>query len=664
MRFRPDGTAWVHLENGVEVRFVAGHYRSGDYWHFPARAATVDVESGTVAWPQDGGPALLPPHGITRQRCRLALVDVDPGGLITRIEDCRTLFPPLTELVNLLYVGGDGQEGATSDAVGGFVALPGRLDVRVVNGGNPVAGATVVFDIEAGNGRLDGSAGTVPVVTDAQGLASCQWEIDHETEHQVCVARLVGGSGTPLAHQVVRFSATLDEERRARRGCCWTVGEDGDFRTVSDALSELLERREREICLCLMPGTHRFEGGRFSGERWAHLSVHGCGRGTLLLLERPFVVDRWHSFRLRDLDVGAARDAFVGCLAVSDVEVRGCRISGVVDDVGLVRVYGAARLHVDDCVLVARRQDSFERPREFYDGLDVLRPMWDAEDELARPELTRRAATELAEAGQDVRRELAEELRRRGESIGLRLAAAEAKAMRSLADVLSVEASKSPVPVAHALDVAAQAAVVTRPGVALEVGSWQEHSTDTPGRVTVVVSDNVIAGIVSLYGHTDVREQVDDDTLGRLDAILQDSVLFVGAGGDVHVRDNRFVRLAIGVEMMALLRQLSPEAEPATTVLESIHVANNVIDGAPTETVSFHSTWTANHFSRDGVPRDENHPGAPHNVAHVVGDTATYTGNHAAQARGVVLPAPAAPARIRDVTRSSAEAANLELLVS
>ena len=37
---------FIPLEDGVEVRFEAGEYRSGDYWLIPARVATGDIE-----WP-------------------------------------------------------------------------------------------------------------------------------------------------------------------------------------------------------------------------------------------------------------------------------------------------------------------------------------------------------------------------------------------------------------------------------------------------------------------------------------------------------------------------------------------------------------------------------------------------------------------------------------
>ena len=77
--FAADDSGWIHLEHGIQVRFSAGGYVSGDHWHFPARAAVVDAESGTIEWPTDAaGPVELPPAGVAHHVCALAVVDVDP----------------------------------------------------------------------------------------------------------------------------------------------------------------------------------------------------------------------------------------------------------------------------------------------------------------------------------------------------------------------------------------------------------------------------------------------------------------------------------------------------------------------------------------------------------------------------------------------------------
>jgi len=44
---------YLPLESGVEVRFEAGSYRTGDYWLIPARAF-IGVFLGDIEWPRDG----------------------------------------------------------------------------------------------------------------------------------------------------------------------------------------------------------------------------------------------------------------------------------------------------------------------------------------------------------------------------------------------------------------------------------------------------------------------------------------------------------------------------------------------------------------------------------------------------------------------------------
>lgn len=89
---------FIPLEDGVEVKFEPGSYDTGDYWMIPAR-----TDLGRVEWPQVPGsspsvPEAQRPLGIQHHFCCLAIIEVTTGGEITLKEDCRRLFPPLTEL--------------------------------------------------------------------------------------------------------------------------------------------------------------------------------------------------------------------------------------------------------------------------------------------------------------------------------------------------------------------------------------------------------------------------------------------------------------------------------------------------------------------------------------------------------------------------------------
>jgi hypothetical protein len=96
----PVNGQWQDLEDGVQVRFATDNgqiYHTGDYWLIPARTATGDIE-----WPSDpvAGPIPQPPLGVQHHYCRLAAIALDNNGL--HIQDCRDVFPPLTNLPQTL----------------------------------------------------------------------------------------------------------------------------------------------------------------------------------------------------------------------------------------------------------------------------------------------------------------------------------------------------------------------------------------------------------------------------------------------------------------------------------------------------------------------------------------------------------------------------------
>jgi hypothetical protein len=233
---------YLPLEDGVEVRFEPGDYRSGDYWQIPARTLKADIE-----WPQEDGPpaqpAALEPHGIRHHFCRLALIEADEDENLTVLSDCRRLFPPLTEVTGFFYVGGDGQEALPGDR------LRNPLQAGVANGQWPVAGAPVRFTVGKTNGtdngnveREDGSdAGRELIVeTGADGVAMCYWRPanDQTMLSQQVTATLLDDAGGNL-HLPIHFGASLSlaQEVGYTPGDACTNLE--GVTTVQEALDEL-----------------------------------------------------------------------------------------------------------------------------------------------------------------------------------------------------------------------------------------------------------------------------------------------------------------------------------------------------------------------------------------------------------------------------------------
>jgi hypothetical protein len=81
---------WIALEDGIEVVFSAGRFRTGDFWLIPARAASASIE-----WPVDGAGHARHrvPLGIEHVYAPLALVRRGPQ---FEIHDRRRIFDPLT----------------------------------------------------------------------------------------------------------------------------------------------------------------------------------------------------------------------------------------------------------------------------------------------------------------------------------------------------------------------------------------------------------------------------------------------------------------------------------------------------------------------------------------------------------------------------------------
>jgi hypothetical protein len=201
---------YIALENGVEIKYSAGTFATGDYWLIPARTilGTPALEgTGGIEWPTDvttGDPLAQSPAGIAHTYCRLAVITLDASSLA--IEDCRRLFPPTTELVSLFYLSGDGQEAMPGDP------LPQPLRVGVSNGQWPVANAPVHFNVIQGTGKLvwNGSAPAKDVLayTNSQGVIEVDWTLDSTNTSQVVEARLEDAAAASR-HLPVRFNANI-----------------------------------------------------------------------------------------------------------------------------------------------------------------------------------------------------------------------------------------------------------------------------------------------------------------------------------------------------------------------------------------------------------------------------------------------------------------------
>lgn len=249
-------TGYIDIEDGVQVRFGEGNYRTGDYWMITARTATTDAQSGKIEWPQDesNNPLALPPFGIRHHYCPLAILSYNAVTGFGVLEDCRNLFPPVTELTSLFYVSGDAQKAVPDPTQPtSRLPLPQLLVVGVANGSWPVKDATVRFEVIKGNGQVmlsnrspEGGGRSIEARTDEEGLAFCAWHIDATTASnpgQQVMATLrmptVGGArADKRVHLPVIFTANISVAKEVAYdpGTCATLQEQI---TVQDALNRL-----------------------------------------------------------------------------------------------------------------------------------------------------------------------------------------------------------------------------------------------------------------------------------------------------------------------------------------------------------------------------------------------------------------------------------------
>ena len=146
----------------------------------------------------------------------------------------------------------------------------------------------------------------------------------------------------------------------------------------------------------------------------------------------------------------------------------------------------------------------------------------------------------------------------------------EGNAFRRLADVIE-NGSRVPVLI-HELDFVAWTALIARPSIALEIGAREGASPVAfAARVSVLIADNLIPGIISFYGLADPDPRVPEEFLRRLNDLLADALQFFGIAGDVHIQGNRFGHLALGQEMIALL-DLMQDPREVVSSYESLHL--------------------------------------------------------------------------------------------
>jgi hypothetical protein len=581
VKTHPPGTAepFVELEDGVQVSFSAGTYDTGDYWQIPARTATADERSGTIEWPAVGGePLAEPPFGIVHHYCKLAILHSD--GKAFAVEDCRPLFPPLTQLATLVYVGGDGQEARPGQP------LPQLLEAGVFRGRRPVEGATVRFTAAAGGklaadfASVGGGAAVFERTTGADGIAACAWlPADDLTRlSQQVEARLLDAAGNPLDPQLdfdaqlsvaaeVAYepgacadlaSATTVQEaldilcKRPTGGGCCRVVEPGT--RLDGVVDELVARGERSICLCLKPGRYTLEALELAKNSIETLSIEGCCPDVTVEVGSFSVFDL-AAVQLRGLDIVLQGDRPLVFESCTDVTLEDCRVWRAKTAGPVCTVHGALQLRISNCLLDGHVGVDAAH-------LDDLRDLIALPPSDFAPKVAELAAKLAGDAG--AKQALAKRIARARRTA--RLSVGEQAAYDQLAATLADQVPGQTI-----------VAAVSRLRTAAATASLDAALVLLDGGAEALIDHTDVSGSLCLYG-APPGVMPTPDLLKTLRPAIADGRLTLRGGGSLHLRDVRVTRLVVGakvLEQLAAAQQTG--AKVGVDVFRALHVADTEV---------------------------------------------------------------------------------------
>jgi hypothetical protein len=321
---------WIDLEDsmkakdGVQIMFGSGFLRNGDHWLAAGRTPTADIE-----WPKDASDNPIPslPFGIHHHFAKLGILKLDATTGWAEISDCRNLFPPLTDLTSLYYVGGDGQEATPGNL------LPEPLMVGVANGSLAVSGAKVKFEILSDGGSLNNGSTTsttdVIVTTNSDGIASSSWTLASPIVSNPQVrASLLADDNTVMQQKLpVIFSASYQTVVNSnKRSCSVTVGDGGDFETLEIAINKTID--QTSLCLCLLPQPHKI--GDLKIERKEFFKITGCG--ALITMEGNDFFIQSKTIVLQGTNIDTLNEKGTVRLQANEIYTDNCKFTSLDSD--------------------------------------------------------------------------------------------------------------------------------------------------------------------------------------------------------------------------------------------------------------------------------------------------------------------------------------------
>jgi hypothetical protein len=606
----------MNLELGGKI-FIAG-----DYWLAPVREAVHSAGSPVCSG------AL--PAGIDHHYLRLAAVAAD--GTVDRYQDDadrrRHTFPPLTDLhahdvdyqtscTKGLYLN---FEGSVKDALDKICSIEAK-DV-----GFPKPCNTSIYEGQA-----------VATVEDALKLLC---------DVQACHVSYTAGSGCTFLDQpdIETVQDALDAlcQRPTGGGCKVTVGKDGQFPTIEEAVKTLAGQGIFDICICLLRGDDH-PLGRIEKEKdfpYLNLSVTGCGPGTRLRPTESAGFMAIDNLRLEHLWIdGLGHENPVRISNCGAVALNTVYLLGMTPEKALLTVAGTARFAMNQCVIEAYQDQGLQVPMQLFSFDSDLASLF------ARPgrgiflAFAAIAAERLARMDTNHRREMAKQLGAALDQIAEKLPPNELMGYRRLILLLELNDSSRAQFQDALRDIRDQAHHAVA-GRALILSDALSH---------VSILNSRIYGEVSLYGPS--GGMLNAEEINQLEEMLKEPgrLTLVPLAADFLMQGTMLTRLALSGRRVDELRQIIQAGKGMLTgIYEAARIADSVFAGNGNQLLFADTTLSGNTMDAlDPV------------VGSVVGETAIYTGNRVARR---LLPGdhqPVGGGRVITAVRDLQKAANM-----
>jgi hypothetical protein len=420
---------------------------------------------------------------------------------------------------------------------------------------------------------------------------------------------------------------------------------------LSDTIKKLLDQNHTDICVSLMPGTHElFEGFSLPDGHGISVRITGCGSDTRLLLgPKPLHFRGLDSVEISNMKIlGTTKTA---CL----VKIDSCRnalireieaAAQVAENEAILNIKVPGSFRLENCVLAAFVPKSFEMPLIMFSVLDPeLEHLFKSTDLVIFDKILKEQAGRLAELDQTDKMVLAGNIENRLKQLA-GMSDREASSYRSLIRGLLPDEKKEAVPAefsAHLKNIRIEAARAN-PGAAVAL---LDLASD------VIIAENNIAGIVSLYGLPGKTAL----TAGERNTLINErkgnrlkNLKFVGSAGSLRSHDNVMNRFTIGEKKVVEVKKLIAVLEAgAQAELKNLYKTGYFRDN---EIVAGGNMFLFQNLELNATifqpPSGE--------VGLALGSRAVYIGNQAAHS--------VEDLRLLNITRRSNDAGNLMLTIA